>query len=210
MKKSQLLTAVAVLVLAATLFACSSNPDCIASASTRLGASSEEGWTGAVPDAPLIVTPSPEGGAAKIASAIATKLGAGIISPLQLKPQDLADVPLIGFGSGIMDQMHHVALLDFAESLPHLPGRKVFIFSVSGVSLEFAIRNNTGDPHKALRERLVAKGCEIVGEFNCVGFNDNSFLAFFGGMNKGRPSQADLEKAEDFAASLETQAGLKV
>ncbi len=83
-----------------------------------------------------------------------------------------------------------------------MPGRKVFIFSTSGVSREKAPGLNEEDPHKALRERLIAKGCEIVGEYNCVGYNDNSFLFLIGGMNKGHPNAKDIAGAEAFADSL--------
>jgi len=36
----------------------------------------------------------------------------------------------------------------------------------------------------------------------CPGFNTNSFLKFFGGINKGRPNASDLKRAEEFAKKL--------
>jgi flavodoxin len=42
----------------------------------------------------------------------------------------------------------------------------------------------------------------IVDEFNCAGFNTNSVLKLFGGMNKGRPNAEDLKDAEEFAQNL--------
>jgi len=56
-----------------------------------------------------------------------------------------------------------------------------------------------------LREKLQAKGYMIVDEFNCHGFNTNSFLKYFGGMNKGKPDAEDLEHAEEFAQQLSTK-----
>jgi flavodoxin len=56
--------------------------------------------------------------------------------------------------------------------------------------------------HSTLREKLQSKGYVIVDEFSCRGFNTNSFLNLFGGMNKGRPNTEDLEEAEGFARSL--------
>ncbi|MCK5253623.1 MAG: flavodoxin, partial [Thermoplasmata archaeon] len=53
-----------------------------------------------------------------------------------------------------------------------------------------------------LREKLRSKGYIIVDEFACKGFNTNSFLRHFGGMNKGRPNAEDLEHAEEFAQNL--------
>jgi hypothetical protein len=58
------------------------------------------------------------------------------------------------------------------------------------------------DPHTSLREKLLSKGYIIVDEFNCAGFNTNSFLKFIGGMNKGRPNAKDLKHAEEFAQNL--------
>ena len=42
----------------------------------------------------------------------------------------------------------------------------------------------------------------IVDEFTCTGFNTNSFLKLFGGINKGRPNADDLKHAEEFAQKL--------
>ncbi len=42
----------------------------------------------------------------------------------------------------------------------------------------------------------------IVDEFSCKGFNTNSFMKYFGGMNKGRPNADDLKNAEEFAQNL--------
>jgi len=42
----------------------------------------------------------------------------------------------------------------------------------------------------------------LLEDQNCPGFNTNSFLRVFGGMNKGRPNAEDLKHAEDFAQNL--------
>lgn len=59
--------------------------------------------------------------------------------------------------------------------------------------------------HAALRQRLQAKGYAIIGNFNCAGFNTNSFLKFFGGLNKGRPNADVLAQAVRFAKTLSAQ-----
>jgi flavodoxin len=139
----------------------------------------------------------------KIADAIARELGAAILSPERIDPGDLGNYALIGFGSGIFDQMHHRSLLELADRLPDSRDRRTFIFSTSGVSRQFAIDHGIDDPHRPLRGKLMARGYAVVGEFNCAGFNDNSFLKLFGGMNKGRPNEADIARARAFAAGLE-------
>jgi flavodoxin len=56
--------------------------------------------------------------------------------------------------------------------------------------------------HDELRAKLQSKGHIIIDEFQCKGFNTNSFLRLFGGMNKGRPNASDLINAEDFAVKI--------
>jgi flavodoxin len=151
----------------------------------------------------IILAASTGTSTAKIADAIAKELGAAVVSPEHIDPDDLGNYALIGFGSGIFDQRHHSSLLELADRLPDSPDRRTFIFSTSGVSRQFAIDHGIDDPHTTLRGKLMSKGCAVIGEFNCAGFNDNSFLKLFGGMNRGRPNEADIARARTFAAGLE-------
>jgi len=136
----------------------------------------------------------------KIANVFARVLDAQIRRPQQMDPEELQEYGLIGFGSGIYGSKHHQALLDLADELPQVANGKAFLFSTSGVTWE------VDESHLSLREKLQSKGYVIVGEFNCVGFNTNSFLKLFGGMNKGRPNAEDLERAEEFAQDLKRAA----
>jgi hypothetical protein len=186
---------------AGVLLGCWTRPDSIAGASLLVSAASTQG-RGILPGRPVIVTPSDRGGAARLAAAMAARLGATVVSPTGVAVGELEKASLLGLGSGIFDQAHHKSLLALADSLPPSAGRKVFLFSTSGVSRRDLPGLHEEDPHKALRDRLIAKGCEIVGEFNCVGYNDNSFLFLFGGMNKGHPDAGDIAQAQSFADSL--------
>ena len=56
--------------------------------------------------------------------------------------------------------------------------------------------------HKALWILLQNKGFMIVNEFGCKGYNMNSILKYFGGLNKGRPNDEDIKNAELFAEKL--------
>lgn len=193
---------IATVVLAATAVSgCSGRPDSISGASLLVCTQPAQG-RGTAARQPLIVTPSDRGGAARLAGTMAARLHATVVSPAGLTVDDLDHASLLGLGSGIFDQAHHKALLELAETLRPISGRRVFIFSTSGVSRDHLPGLHEEDPHKALRDRLVAKGCKIVGEYNCVGFNDNSFLFLFGGMNKGHPDPKDLALAQAFADAL--------
>lgn len=191
----------AALLLSGALLACGTRPDSVSGASMVVAAEPLPRH-GVLPGHHVIVTPSDRGGATRLASAMAARLGASVVSPAGVTPGELAAAPLLGFGSGIFDQAHHKALLDLAEAFPPAPGRKAFIFSTSGVSRQIAHGLHVEDPHQALRERLLARGFEIVGEFNCVGYNDNSFLFLIGGMNRGHPNAEDIARVEAFADSL--------
>lgn len=73
-----------------------------------------------------------------------------------------------------------------------------FIFSTSAMQGKAKVEKD----HSLLRQKLQSKGYTIVDEFSCKGFNTNSFLRYFGGMNKGRPDSRDFKNAEEFALSL--------
>jgi flavodoxin len=135
----------------------------------------------------------------KITEVFAKALEAEIVEPQQANPQQLVEYDLVGFGSGIDSGKHYKPLLDFTDSLPIAVDKKAFIFSTSGIAE--ATKN-----HSELREKLLLKGYVMVGEFNCRGFNTNSFLRYFGGMNKGRPNEEDLKNAKEFAENLKKDA----
>lgn len=134
----------------------------------------------------------------QIAKVFANVLDAEIKTPQQINPEELQEYDLVGFGSGIYSAKHDESLLELADSLPQVREKKSFLFSTAGITGE---SKKTKD-HTTLREKLELKGYVIVDEFQCKGFNTNSFLRLFGGMNKGRPNARDLENAEDFAVNL--------
>jgi flavodoxin len=135
----------------------------------------------------------------KIAEVLAKVLDAEIVTPQQTNPKELLKYTLVGFGAGIDSGKHYKPLLDFADQQPQVVDKKAFIFSTSGIA---ELTKN----HLALREKLQSKGYLILGEFNCRGFNTNSFLKYFGGMNRGRPNTEDIQHAEEFAQNLKQKA----
>ena len=134
----------------------------------------------------------------KIANVFEKVLDAQIKTPQQINPEKLQEYNLIGFGSGIYGGKHHKTLLDLADTLPQVTNRKAFIFSTSALTGKAKV----AEDHSLLREKLQLKGYMIIDEFACKGFNTNSFLKYFGGMNKGRPNAEDLKHAEEFAQNL--------
>jgi flavodoxin len=154
----------------------------------------------------VIVYSIHHGNTAKIARAMADALGAEMKTPGDVRTEELREYELVGFGSGIDNGRHYKPLLDLADALPHAMGRRTFIFSTCGIPASIAGKGYIGsyaeESHAALRKKLLSKGCTVVGEFNCAGFNTNSFLKYFGGLNKGRPNAGDLEDAAAFARKM--------
>lgn len=143
----------------------------------------------------IICTSVHHGNTLKVAQAMGAVLHAQILKPSEVDIENLSQYDAIGFGSGIYDGKNHKNLLEFVSKIKTQDNKKVFIFSTA--TFPFLIM------HKDLREGLVAKGFEIIGEFQCKGFIDYSIMKyFFGGINKGRPNEEDLKKAQDFAKSL--------
>ena len=141
----------------------------------------------------------------KIANVFAKVLDAEIKTPRQTNPEELQEYSLVGFGSGIYGDKHAKPLLNLADKLPQVTNKKAFIFSTCGAPAaidEEQFKEYVTENHSPLREKLQSKGYIIVDEFSCAGFNTNSFLKLFGGINKGRPNAEDLQNAEEFAQNL--------
>jgi len=134
----------------------------------------------------------------KIAKVFAKVLDAEIKGPKEINPEEIQEYDLVGFGSGIYSAKHDKSLLGLADELPEVNNKKAFLFSTAGITGE----SKKIKDHSKLREKLESKGYTIVDEFQSKGFNTNSFLRLFGGMNKGRPNTQDIKNAEEFARGL--------
>ena len=73
----------------------------------------------------------------KIANACANVLGAEVKTPQQVKPEEIAEYDLVGFGSGIYSATFDPSVLDLADRLPNAAGKKAFLFSTYGAPAVF-------------------------------------------------------------------------
>ncbi|MEJ2355797.1 MAG: flavodoxin family protein [candidate division WOR-3 bacterium] len=138
------------------------------------------------------------GNTMKVARTMGEVFTAKIIKPLDFNEGLIDDYGLIGFGSGIYGGAHDKNLLDLADKLEACKDKKAFVFSTSMFRMSVM--------HKTLRNILIKKGFNIIGEFHCKGFTDYSILKYlFGGVNKGRPNKKDLQNARAFARKLQEE-----
>lgn len=137
------------------------------------------------------------GNTEKIAKKICEVLGADLKKPNEVKPEDLVNYDLIGFGSGIYFTRFHVSILKFIKELPQMPGKKVFTFCTHGSEI-----TPPGGWNKRINALLKEKGFDVLDNFQCQGFDTWGPFKLFGGLCKGRPNENDLAKAAIFAESL--------
>jgi flavodoxin len=146
------------------------------------------------------------GNTEKIAHAVANVLDAPVKTPRQVTPDEIREYDLVGFGSGIYSATFDPSVLDLADRLPNAAGKNAFLFSTYGAPAFIANREFIEKNHDQIRHKLRAKGYTVIGEFGCAGWNTNSFLKYFGGLNKGRPNAEDLRNAEAFARDMKQKA----
>jgi flavodoxin len=142
------------------------------------------------------------GNTEKIAHAVANVLDAPVKTPRQVTPDEIREYDLVGFGSGIYSATFDPSVLDLVDRLPRAAGKNAFLFSTYGAPAVFAGGDFVKNNHPQIREKLKAKGYTVIGEFGCAGWNTNSFLKYFGGLNKDRPNAEDLRNAEEFTRNV--------
>jgi flavodoxin len=149
-----------------------------------------------MPRAALVYVSMHRGNTRRIADAFANVLNADVCRPEDVTAEELARYALVGFGSGIYYGRHHRSLLSFAQSTAG-EGRSAFVFSTAGLPFLSSIW------HRPLRRRLYRRGWRILGEFTCPGWDSWGPLRLIGGLNRRRPDERDLGRAQEFARRLQ-------
>jgi flavodoxin len=135
------------------------------------------------------------GNTKKIADRIAHILNADLAEAKDIDdPNFLSKYDLVGFGSGIFKGKLHARLIKFVEKIPNQENKKSFIFSTSGTGKQ--------SYHKEFKNLLQEKGFDIIAEHSSKALDTYGFFKLFGGINKGRPNDKDLLKAEEFAKNI--------
>lgn len=136
------------------------------------------------------------GNTKRVAEAMGKILSAEVRPADEVTPEMIDRCDLVGWGSGIYFARHSEKLRALAKKLSDRP-RKAFVFSTAGLPfLSWWF-------HAALRGVLRKRGCELVGDFCCAGWDTVGPLKWLGGIERSHPNAKDLERAEAFARSLQ-------
>ena len=143
----------------------------------------------------LIVSSRHHGNTLRVAEAMADVLGAEILTPQQGATTDLGQYDLAGFGSGIYFGRPDASLRRYLRTAPELPAA-AFLFSTSGLPWLSWVW------HLGLRRQLASRGCRLLGEFTCRGWDTVGPLVLIGGLNRRHPDEHDLDRARQFATQM--------
>lgn len=149
----------------------------------------------------VVCVSTSNGSTRRIADRIAEVLGAPVVEPENVDVDTIRDYDLVGFGSGVYFMAPHPRLRKLISELPAGRGRPVFTFFTSG-GPELPLLGYSG----RIRSQLESKGFDVLGSFSCRGLDTVGPLGLIGGVNKGRPNQDDLDRAEAFAARMRDRA----
>ena len=150
------------------------------------------------PKALIVCVSVSHGNTARVARAMADVLHAEVRAPEEVDPATLGEYDVVGFGSGIYYTSVHPRLRDLVEALPDVSGRSAFVFTTSGQG-----RAQHQPWQRPVADVLAAKGYDVLGSFDCRGYDTWLPLKLVGGLGRGHPDAADLARAAEFAADLD-------
>lgn len=141
------------------------------------------------------------GNTRRVADRIGGVLGAPVMTPGEVTVEQIDAADLVGFGSGVYWMAFDPDVIRLVSGLSAKPRGTAFVYATSGLP-ETPLRRYTLD----LADRLTECGFQLAPEaFLCRGLDTMGPLRLIGGVNKGRPDDTDLLRAEVFAQRLAAQ-----
>jgi len=137
----------------------------------------------------IVYVSTHHGNTKKLAEAIAAVYDVTLIDGTKEKEIDLTGYDCIGLASGIAFGSFYPRMLSLMkESLPY--GKKVFFLYTCGSKKKVYT--------KAAAKIAIVKGCSILGEYGCLGFDTFGPFRLIGGIAKGHPDADEIAKAVEF------------
>lgn len=134
------------------------------------------------------------GNTRKISEAIKNSCGVKLVTIPCGELPDLKGFELVGFSSGIYMSDFAQQMYELLDDLKGLDGRDCFTIYTSGSASDKLDR--------AFVQKLKSKGANLVGRFNCRGYNTYGLFKLIGGRHKGHPDSKDIETAVLFYKNL--------
>lgn len=133
------------------------------------------------------------GNTLKVLEAIAAENEVDLIDVTARQMVRLDEYDCIGFASGIYGFEFHKGVVEFARQ--YLPAGKpvFFVYTYGGAK---------GTGAKAAAEIAKEKGCPVLGEFACKGYDTFGPFKLVGGIAKGHPDEQDFENARKFYCKI--------
>ena len=117
---------------------------------------------------------------------------ADIFEAGKAKEIDFSEYSIIGFASGVYLSKMHRSLTDIAKNNQSLP-RRAFIMCTSGIGKGYG---------RDLERILLDRGINVIGIFNCKGYDTFGFFKLLGGISRNHPDNIDIQNAVEFISKL--------
>lgn len=140
------------------------------------------------------------GNTRKVAEAVSEVLGCEVKEPKEV--EDIEEYDLVGFASGVYFGSFHRDILELVEST-EVKDVSSFVLATSGMPPVPVVHGFESE----MKEKLCGSGFDVVGSFNCRGYDEYGPLKYIGGIHTGRPNENDLKDAREFAMEVSENAG---
>lgn len=129
----------------------------------------------------------------KLLEGIKKEIEIEMIPSYEVKNRNLLQYDIVGFASGIYAGKCHKSIIHLIHQPDKFP-KKAFAICTSGLLNTNYI--------KRMKHLLSDNGFEVLGGFQCKGFDTFAFLKWFGGIAKGHPSEKDIQDAIAFVKMI--------
>jgi flavodoxin len=153
-----------------------------------------------MPRALIVCVSGSAGNTQRVAVAIAEVLGADVRDPQDVRPEDLSNYDIVGFGSVTHLGAHHSRLRRLVSLAPRVEATWAFVFETSGIG-----RRSSRHWRPDLESALADRGFDVIGAFISRGF-DTWPLGVLSRTSRGHPDESDLARARAFAEMVGVRA----
>jgi len=137
----------------------------------------------------IVYVSTHHGNTKKLVDAIAAAHDVALIDGTKEKKVDLTEYDCIGFASGIAFGSFYPQMLELMKN--NLPESKRVFFIYTCGSKQKRYTN-------AAAKIATEKGCSILGEYGCRGFDTFGPFKIIGGIAKGHPNEREITGAVEF------------